>query len=66
MARRRARIYLMGGGQATHRGTGGSACCSAQQRISAERAQNGAASSTDASTSQRPTARRFAAGCERK
>ncbi len=66
MAWRRARIYLMGGSQATHRGAGRGACCGAKQRISADRAQNGTAGSTDASASQRPTTRRFAAGCERK
>jgi len=66
MARRRACIDLMRGGQATHCGTGDSARCRAQQRISTDRAQNRAARSTDASTSHRPAARRLSARREGK
>jgi hypothetical protein len=65
MARRWTRIDLLRRGQSTHRGTADCACYGAQQRISTERAQNDAASSTDASTRRRPTARRLAASRER-
>jgi len=66
MARRGACIDLVRRGQATHRGTGGGACCGAQQWISTDRAQNRAAGSSDASTSHRPAARRLSARREGK
>jgi hypothetical protein len=66
MARRRACIDLVRRGQATHRGTGGGACCGAQQRISTDRAQNRAAGGSDASTRERPAAGRLATGRQRK
>jgi len=66
MARRRTRIDLLRRGQAPHRGAADSACYGAQQRISTERAQNDAASSTEASTRRRPTPGRLAASRERK
>jgi hypothetical protein len=66
MARRRTRIDLIRRGQTTQRGTADCACYGAQQWIPAERAQNDAASSTEARTRRCPTARRLTASRQHK